>query len=296
MKKVLKFILDTAVYFLSVALVAVILALPLKLLLGPSEGTPIYLRLFVNGAILLIAVAIVHWIMRRRGWTSFSESGWFHGLANLKALGVGAIGGVIMIGLTLGLLLLSGSGKITGADGGFAEYANAFIPLFFSIGTLAIAEEVLFRGYLLAKLASLTGQAWANITISILFALAHLGNDGSNGLILLNIFLGSMVLGLVRFTRWGVPAAGGFHAAWNLIQVLLGSTLSGEVMPVPAVRLVTSGSLLTTGGPFGPEGSLWATVATLAILVALILAARRLNLERAVPLPSALFKRSGETV
>ncbi|MFH0882783.1 MAG: type II CAAX endopeptidase family protein [bacterium] len=292
MKRILQTLLEMATYLLAVGTVAIICGQLLKLLLGSSEDQPLLTRFLASGLIILFSVALVHLVMRRRGWTVYSNSGWHHGMANLRALGVGALAGFAMIAVTLAMLLLSRAGHFTSADGNTADYFRMFFPIFISISLLAIAEEVIFRGHILAKLTSLTGAAWANIVLSILFTAAHLGNEGSSILILFNIFLGSMVIGLVRFTRWGVPAAGGFHAAWNVTQVLAGATVSGETLPVPAIRLVTTGSGLMTGGAFGSEGSIWATLATTMMLTALILAASRLGIERAVPTPSTLLNRA----
>lgn len=283
MKKTVRTIGELALYVLAVFALAILLSTLLKLITGPSEGRPEWIRFFVTGTLLLISVTVVHIIMRRRGHSQFSDDGWFRGLANLKPLAVGMLFGLAMILLAELLLLISGTGHFVRIDGGLGDYLGMFFPILISFSLLAFAEEALFRGYPFAKLTSLVGPVWTNVILSLLFAAGHLSNPGVSLLVPINIFLGSLVIGAVRGSKWGLPAAGGFHAAWNVTQVMLGATVSGVVSPMPAIRLVTDGPALLTGGEFGPEGSLWATFATLGFLIFLLRAPSQWKTRRALP-------------
>jgi hypothetical protein len=134
----------------------------------------------------------------------------------------------------------------------------------------ALAEEWLFRGFPLTRLADVFGRGWANLVMALLFALAHFGSSGFNSMAQLNIVLGSLVVGAMRFTPGGIPAAWGFHFAWNFTQVLCGANLSLETIDVPGVTFAASGSAFVSGGTFGPEAGVGATIATIAVLAVLI--------------------------
>jgi membrane protease YdiL (CAAX protease family) len=287
-------LLDLAAYGLAVGAVSALGGVLLRALLGTAEARPEWQRMLATGAIILLSVAIVHAFMIWRGRTTNIRSGWLRGLENVRGLTAGALAGLAMIAGCYGMLLASGIGRLVPAPGGPIDYLRMLIPVVVSFGLLAAAEEVLFRGYPLTKLALLTGPTWANVILSVLFAMAHLGSAGTTPLVMANVFLGSLTVGFLRFSRFGIPAAIGFHAAWNLAQLLLGGTISGMTSPMPAMRLVTEGPSLLTGAGFGPEGSLWATLATLAMLGLIKHRAEWLGLRGCLPTPAALRGRAGK--
>ncbi len=283
---VLRALRDLTAYGLAVGSIALLGGVLLRTLVGGGEGRPEWLRMLVTSLVILSSVGVVHAVMRWRGRTKYTGSGWLPGMQNLHGLTVGALAGLAMIAGCYALLFLSGAGRLVSTPGDAGDYLRMLIPVVASFGLLAAAEEILFRGYPLAKLASLTGPLWANVILSVLFAAAHLGNEGTTLLVTVNVFLGSLVAGLIRFSRYGIPAAIGFHAAWNLVQILLGATMSGMASPMPAVRLITRGLELWTGGEFGPEGSLWATLATLVMIGLIMLQAQRSGMRNALPIPA----------
>jgi len=133
----------------------------------------------------------------------------------------------------------------------------------------ALGEEWIFRGYPLAVLAPVTGRGWANVLVALVFTASHWGGSGWNGLAATNIFLFSLVNGAIRYSPGGIPAAWGFHFAWNSLQVLSGAVLTGDDLRVPMVRFSSQGPDWLSGGAFGPEGALGATAATIIGLVVL---------------------------
>jgi hypothetical protein len=89
----------------------------------------------------------------------------------------------------------------------------------------------------------------------------------------------------LRFTRGGIPAAWGFHFAWNFTQVLLGANLSLEGIDIPAMGYAPAGSTLLSGGSFGPEAGIGATIITIGGLVLFTVYFRR---QRVYDLPIRL--------
>jgi len=61
----------------------------------------------------------------------------------------------------------------------------------------------------------------------------------------------------------------GMHFAWNTILPFLGADLSGLTIRVTEYRLVWRGSDLWSGGKYGPEASLAASVVLLVLMGAL---------------------------
>lgn len=142
---------------------------------------------------------------------------------------------------------------------------------------LAAGEEILFRGYLFQRLVETIGPVASTLLVSLAFAIAHFvdGREASP-LSVLNIFLAGVLfaLGYLRTGSLWLPMA--MHAAWNIFFALIvGLRVSGLSFGGSLVRTIPMGPDFLTGGSFGPEGSITATVA-LAIGIALLARHRRI--------------------
>jgi membrane protease YdiL (CAAX protease family) len=132
----------------------------------------------------------------------------------------------------------------------------------------ALAEEVLFRGVPLVLLANAVGRGSAIAAISVLFALAHILNPNATLLGLGNIALAGIFLGLAFYTPGGIWTAFGAHLGWNSLLACLDTPVSGVPFDIPLLDYNAGNPAWLTGGVFGPEGGLAATLAlTVAILV-----------------------------
>ena len=132
-------------------------------------------------------------------------------------------------------------------------------------------EEVVFRGYLMTRLAAKKGK-WIAILLSSLFYLVfRMSNPTTSKIDLLNIFLISVVMSLLYWYFDNVLVIAIFHAFWNCISgVVFGFNLSGiklsdSIFTVAAI----SDKQILIGGSYGIEGSIIATVffAILGLLV-----------------------------
>jgi uncharacterized protein len=136
------------------------------------------------------------------------------------------------------------------------------------------AEELLFRGYLFEHVRSEWGVRWAVIVSSIVFGVFHARNPAFGPLPLVNLILFGVATALYKIRvddgqLWGVF---GIHTIWNwLQQVVFGLPNSGVAsLPDNAVFSVTPNTALPapiTGGDFGPEGTLGASLVLLALIV-----------------------------
>ena len=79
-----------------------------------------------------------------------------------------------------------------------------------------------------------------------------------------------ILLGTVFFAPGGIWAAWGAHLGWNLSLAALGAPVSGLPLAIPALEYSPGGPGWLSGGAFGPEGGILASVAMIgAIAVAI---------------------------
>jgi membrane protease YdiL (CAAX protease family) len=135
------------------------------------------------------------------------------------------------------------------------------------------AEEILFRGYILENLRGQWGLRWALAGSSLGFGLLHAPNPGFGPLPFLNLVLFGLAVALykVRLDNNRLWGAFGIHTVWNWLQQVVFGLPNSGMATVPENALMTivpSSSLpdVISGGGFGPEGTLAATL----VLVALI--------------------------
>ena len=132
-------------------------------------------------------------------------------------------------------------------------------------------EEVVFRGYLMTRLAAKKGKWIAIILSSLFYIVFRMSNPTTSKLDLINIFLISIVMSLLYWYFDNVLVIAIFHAFWNCISGLVfgfnlsGIKLSDSIFTVAAI----SDKQILIGGSYGIEGSIIATVffAILGLLV-----------------------------
>jgi membrane protease YdiL (CAAX protease family) len=173
--------------------------------------------------------------------------------------------------------------------------------LFF--GVQALAEELLFRGVVTALFGTLIywqaslllcplrlraepcgrdalrwrSLAWlisgvlAAATVGVAFGAAHNGTPAVTPLALVNIALAGFALGLLYWFRGHLAAAWSFHWVWNTLIATLGLPVSGiGIRGLPAGIATGAVPGLLSGGAYGPEGSVFCTLALAAVAAVLI--------------------------
>ncbi|WP_448904716.1 CPBP family intramembrane glutamic endopeptidase [Gemella sp.] len=132
-------------------------------------------------------------------------------------------------------------------------------------------EEVVFRGYLMTRLAAKKGKWIAIILSSIFYLVFRMSNPSTSKLDLINIFLISIVMSLLYWYFDNILVIAIFHAFWNFISgVVFGFNISGiKVSDTIFTVEIISDKQILTGGSYGIEGSIIATVffAVLGLLV-----------------------------
>jgi membrane protease YdiL (CAAX protease family) len=179
--------------------------------------------------------------------------------AALRGLGVGVAWGVGLALLVLALSLAGGARVLTGPGAG-ERYLLVALPVALGLALAALLEELLFRGFPLARLAQALGPVAASVALAVAFTTAHLGNPVLSWLGLANIGLASLLLSAVFFSPAGLPGAVGLHFGWNAgLALAADAPVSGLRFGLPTLEYAPGTHGWLTGGPFGPEGGLAAT-------------------------------------
>jgi membrane protease YdiL (CAAX protease family) len=195
--------------------------------------------------------------------------------------------GALVATLMMGFVVVVGFSLVDGASLDLnTDATRATVALIAGLLGFAIqgpAEEVLFRGYILVNVRQQWGLRPALIVSSLAFSLLHISNPAFGILPFVNLVLFGLGTALYRVyvdadQLWGVFA---IHTIWNwLQQVVFGLPNSGITsVPDQALFTVTPNTSLPSpfwGGGFGPEGTLAASLALLALIFG-ALRARRLG-------------------
>jgi len=249
----LRVLLFICFYFTLLVLAGLVLRLSLDKLNPAGSGDRLfYLRFLLNAALSFFAVWLFRvWIDRKSiGSMGFAFS------KNGAHAGTGFFMGILLV--CTGTLVLSFTHHLEWTGSVFNGN-----DLFISLGLMAIVaiyEEAIFRGYILNNLLESIGKWGALLISALVFALAHSGNPGFSLLAALNIFIAGILLGInYIYTRncwFGIL----LHFSWNFFQ---GPVLGYEVSGVHLQSIFQhdiKGNNFITGGAFGLEGSVIATV------------------------------------
>ncbi len=162
------------------------------------------------------------------------------------------------------------------------QYAGGFIELewrgFTSIDLAGIivtsltifiitgfSEELFFRGYPFQTLVESIKAPAAVIIMSVAFSIAHMANPNTTALGLFNIFLAGVWLSIAYLKTRTLWFPVGLHVSWNFFQgTIFSYPVSGHMFEEQSLFIASlSGPALLTGGEFGPEGSVIATLVLL---------------------------------
>ncbi len=187
--------------------------------------------------------------------TAFAAASW--------GVGVGAGLVVLILGVHWAL------GWVEISAGELEDYAGRLWEPTLLVGLPAIfigsaGEELLIRGYGFQQLARATHR-WAAVAVTGgIFGWVHYGNPEFSGPALVNTVLFGALFGmaLVRHRTLWLPY--GLHVGWNLALAVLGANLSGLKIKLTAIHVNAVGPTLWTGGSYGPEAGLSATIAVVA--------------------------------
>ena len=218
---------------------------------------------------MISAVTVLCQVLRRRPFvevTGQPDIRW------LNQLGIGMVGGALLMAIPA--FVLTSIGAIRWQFGMFAV-----TPLVTGVETMAavaIAEELLFRGFLFQRLVDGLGAWPAQLVLGGLFLLTHLNNPGMTGATRfwagINIFLASILFGLAFLRTRSLAMPIGLHFMANVTQgPILGFGVSGNG-EAGLLRPSFSGApQWLTGGTFGLEASLPGLISVILGVILLLL-------------------------
>lgn len=217
------------------------------------------LRNLFKGILASIAVIIAYKIfyqkIENRGVTEMSSKG------IAKNLMFGTLIGVVLQSLTILVIYLNNGFHLVSVN----PASFVIIPLTVAF-TVAIFEEILLRGILFRIMEEKLGSYYALVTSAIIFGGLHLLNPNSSFTSAACVAIeGGILLGAAFiFSRnlW-LPIA--IHFAWNFMQSgIFGAITSGNEKTNSLLNTQMTGPTIITGGDFGPEGTIQATIFCLA--------------------------------
>jgi membrane protease YdiL (CAAX protease family) len=264
--RVIGFILATA----ACALVAAAVVAPVQPALA-AAGLPT----LADWIVILAAVAGGHAITLRlidpRPWGYVCLD---RAAAYPRPLAEGYLLGALAIGLPSAALVASGWLQVEPHVPG--SWAGAALRVSALLLVAALAEELIFRGYVFAVLRETLGWGPALAVTSVAFGYAHVSNPGANTRALLLVMLAGLFLGAVVAVTRSLYAAWMAHFSWNwTMAVLLHIPVSGLETETPDYRTVDAGPDWATGGSWGPEGGAGAALGMLGGLAYLVARRRR---------------------
>jgi membrane protease YdiL (CAAX protease family) len=249
----------------------------LKVMHGAAHA-PVAFVLTNEGPLLLAyagALAVMT-LIERQSFTAFGLGG----IRRWQRLGAGFFWGFTALSLLIFLLWSTGHLVFLAHPVQPGAVLRSGVFWLIGCGVIALAEENLFRGYLLFRLKTGIGFWPAAVLLALLFGLAHGGNAGEThlGEIFAGLY-GLVICISIAYTRslwWAI----GFHAAWDWAEsYFYGTSDSGMISQGRLLATAPRGNIYWSGGPTGPEGSVFAFVALAFAALVMVITLRNAPME-----------------
>ena len=195
-------------------------------------------------------------------------------------------GGILGFSLFVTMMLIIGVfGGWSAVTAGSPAAALATLG---TVASIAVNEELLFRGVVFRILEERTGSVIALVSSSLIFGLTHLVNDHATlwGTLALGIE-GGMLTGVCYVFSRSLWLPIGLHFAWDYTHIgVFGLPTSSSLQggDTGLLHTVLTGPTLLSGGEFGPEASLVALVVCLVPTFLMLRRAGRTG--RLIPRPA----------
>lgn len=230
------------------------------------------LQALVAGVSQVLGFGLATWIVAFR-WLRLGREDlrWCRAREGLPGFGWGTLLGIVPALVAVFLAVPIGGAGWVRDQGDLADYVVQVGKTTLALAPAALSEEVIFRGVPLVLLAAAVGRLAALLALSILFGLGHVFNPDVGYFGIANIALAGVLLSFAFFAPGGIWTAFGAHLGWNATLAALDAPVSGLPFLIPLIDYRSGGPPWLTGGSFGPEGGLTATI---AILLGTAVAAR----------------------
>lgn len=226
--------------------------------------------LLVGGVCAAAGLGLYSFLVRRlerRKAGEIARSGAGRSVGRGVLLGLGLFAGVVVVLAVTGVYRITGWGSFGG-----------FLGTLGLMSSVAVAEELLFRGVVFRIVEELTGTWGAMVVSGLVFGGLHLVNPGATlwGALAIAVEAGAMLAAAYTVTRslW-LPI--GLHLGWNLAEGgIFGTVVSGSAHGDGSLfTAAVHGPLALAGGTVGPEAGLPAVVLCSVLTVVLLRRAHR---------------------
>jgi membrane protease YdiL (CAAX protease family) len=261
----------TALFLAGGFVLSIVLALVGVVLMGSGAvppGAPGSLA--VQTIAGLVAYGVLTWAVGLKAiGLTLAELRWAPLTRAGRGFGTGLLFGIVPALLAVGLSVAAGGARFLSDEGDLPLYLGRVGQTALLLTPAALLEEIMFRGVSQVVLARAIGRLPAIVALSLLFALAHLLNPNGTALGLVNIALAGVFLGVAFYAPGGIWTAWGAHLGWNVTLAALDAPVSGLPFRIPLIDYAPGEPSWLTGGSFGPEGGVLATVALILAVATL---------------------------
>ena len=222
--------------------------------------------------VLLGTFLILHFVERRR----LSSVGFPYHRRILKEILIGFAIGTILIAIVGGFELAISAVKLNlRANLSVLLLLRNFGLSFLMFGYFAMGEELIIRGYPYQALIEGMGAIGATMVMSATFGLLHLMNPDASILSTTNTMLAGALLNVAYLKTRALYFPFGLHFAWNFVQSFILSLPVSGLLTNRTIFVPTDyGPNWLTGGRYGPEAGVGATVIMVAAIIYLLLEKR----------------------
>jgi hypothetical protein len=251
-------------FLIFVALALLVLQLSSNALRGLLGGQvpPGQVRLLVAYGVFNLVLLLAMWFMLavfdRRSFRTLGlwfYAGWGRELLVGIGIGTGLLAAVVALLLAGTWLAYLGIASLTSDTPQRIALIGAMLFL------AAAFEEILFRGYAFQRLVDSVGPVIAVAVLSGVFGALHLANPGATPLSTANTVLAGILLSAAYLKTRALWLPIGLHWAWNFVMgALLSLPVSGNTFNPPLLHAQPAGPDWMSGGGYGPEGSVVATL------------------------------------
>ena len=233
-----------------------------------AHPTPLFA--LVQGVALLVAFGLATWLVGVRALRLDATAlRWRVRLAPLRGIAAGLAFGILPAAVAMMLGVFTAGAGWLRDSGSLTDWLAQSGKTVLILAPAALSEELMFRGFPMVMAARAIGRGRAVVLLSVLFAVAHIRNPDVTPAGLGNIALAGIWLSLAFFSPGGMWTAFGAHLGWNATLAALAAPVSGLPFNIPYIDYRMGHPVWLTGGAFGPEGGLLATLA-LAVTVVLV--------------------------
>ena len=231
---------------------------------------------FQLGSFFFMSLLVFLWVkfIEKRPFSSlgFFKKGW------LKELGRGFLIGAVQFSLVVVLLLVTGTGSLKLGQLNLQSliFVLAIIPFWILQGG---TEELVTRGWLFPAVSAKSNIFIGILISSALFGALHLFNPGVTVLSIVNIILDGIFACFLMLKYDNMWVLAGMHGAWNFVQGnIYGIQVSGQGASTSILNYSSQSSVdLLSGGAFGAEGSIFASIVLIGCIAYLYWSLKKEN-------------------